>query len=262
MAETTTSADGTTIAYDRVGDGPTLIVIGGAFNTRQSAGDLVPLLSSHLSIVTYDRRGRVDSSDADAIGGIPPFTVEREIEDLAALIDAVGGDVFAYGHSSGAILGLEAASRGLPISRLAAYEPPYTADPDDPTPLTDGGVRAAVAAGDREAAAGAFLRLTGMPDQAIEGVKHAPFWLGMLAIAHTLPYDLALTGNGVVPATRFGSITADTLVMDGGTSPAWAARAAEAVVAVVPGARRITVAGQDHNVDSTVLAPYLLDFFG
>ena len=261
MTHTATSADGTTIAYDLVGDGPTLIVIGGAFNTRQSPGALVPLLAPHMRVVTYDRRGRVDSGDADAVGGVPPFAVEREIEDLAALIDAVGGEVFAYGHSSGAILGLEAASRGLPISRLAAYEPPYTADPSDSTPLTDGGVRAAIAADDREAAATAFMRLTGMPDQAIEGAKHAPFWPGLLAVAHTLPYDLALTGDGVVPATRLGSIAAEVLVMDGGASPAWAARAAEAVVKVVPGARRFTVAGQDHNVDPEVLAPHLIDFF-
>ena len=260
MADTATSADGTTIAYDRVGEGPTLIIIGGAFNTRKSPGALVPLLASRLSVVTYDRRGRLDSGDVDARGGAPNYAVEREIEDLAALIDAVGGEVFAYGHSSGAILGLEAASRGLPISRLAAYEPPYTADPDDPAPLTDGGVRAALTAGDRESAAVAFMGLTGMSVQAIEGAKLAPFWPGLLAIAHTLPYDLALVGDGVVPAPRFGSITAQTVVMDGGMSPAWAARAAESIVAAVPHARRLTVAGQDHNVDPAVLAPSLLNF--
>lgn len=255
MTETVTSADGTAIAYDRQGDGPALIIVGGALNTRQSPGELLGLLASRFTVIAYDRRGRGDSGDTQ------PYAIEREVEDLAALIEAAGGSAFVYGHSSGAILALEAASRGFPLSRVAAYEPPYTFDPDNPQPASDGGVQAALDAGDRALAVTNFMRLTGMPQQAIDGVTQAPFWPGMLAIAHTLPYDLALSGDGAVPAHRLEAIAVPTLVMHGGASPAWAARSAAAIVQAVPDARQLAVAGQDHGVDPAVLAPLLIEFF-
>lgn len=262
MTETVQSADGTPIAYERVGAGPPLIAVGGAFSTRRSAGVFADVLAPHFEVFVYDRRGRGDSGDT------PPYAIEREIEDLGALIGAAGGSVCVYGHSSGAVLALEAASRALPISRLAVYEPPYTADSDDPAPASigvesgDDTVQAALDAGDRELAATRFMRLTGMPDEVLDGVRHARFWPGMVAIAHTLVYDLAFTGDGVAPVARLGAIAAPTLVMDGGASPAWAARAAEAVARAVPHSRRITVPGQDHGVDPAVLAPLLTEFFG
>ncbi len=253
---TVRSADGTTIAYDRVGEGPPLIVIGGAFNDRHSADVLKQLLASRFTVYIHDRRGRGESGDT------APYAIEREVEDLDALIAAAGGSACVYGHSSGAVLAMEAASRGSAITKLAAYEPPYTADPEDPTPPSDGGVRAAVDAGDRERAAESFMRLTGMDDNSVQWVKQAPFWPGMVAMAHTLPYDLALTGDGTVPTARFAAITVPALVMDGGTSPAWAGRAGASVAAAIPGARRLTVEGQDHGVDQAVLAPLLVEFFG
>ncbi|MET4782623.1 hypothetical protein [Glaciihabitans sp. UYNi722] len=167
-----------------------------------------------------------------------------------------------YGHSSGAILALEAASRGSAISKLAVYEPPFTTDTDDLTPTDDGGVLAALAAGDRELAAKSFLRVTGMDDGTLQWMSNAPFWPGMVEMAPTLAHELAVTGDGKAPTDRLARITASTLVMDGGASPAWAASAAEAVVAAVPGARRLTVDGQNHGVDQTVLAPLLVEFFG
>lgn len=323
MTETVRSLDGTEIAYDRIGAGPALILIGGAFNTRRSPGVLASLLASHFEVFTYDRRGRGGSGDNQ------PYAVEREIEDLGALIGEVGNRgsraaavalaaqsaqltdaalptpfsgavrpspalehdaggpvelaqpvqlgqpiqavqsdyVFVCGHSSGGVLALDAAARGLPISRLAVYEPPYTADPGQPASVlaSDGGeeraVRAALEAGDRSLAATTFMRMTGMPDEAIEGIQQASFWPGMLAIAHTLAYDLALTGDGTVPSERLATIAARTLVIDGAASAAWASRACDAVASAVPGARRLTLEGEDHNVDPAALAPFLIDFF-
>ncbi|MCU1556153.1 MAG: alpha/beta hydrolase [Microbacteriaceae bacterium] len=256
MTETAQSADGTTIAYERAGVGQPLIILGGAFNHRHSADVLKDLLAPYYAVYVPDRRGRGDSGDTQ------PYSVEREIEDLDAVISAAGGSAYVYGHSSGAILALEAASSGSAITKLAAYEPPYTADPDDPTPLSDGGVQAAIDAGERARAAEGFLRLTGMDENSIQWVKQAAFWPGMVAMAHTLPYDLALTGDGEVPAERLAGIAVPTLIMDGGTSAAWAGRAAASIVAAIPGARRLTVEGQDHGVDQTVLAPLLIEFFG
>jgi len=258
MTRTVKSADGSTIAYETSGSGPALIVVGGAFSTRQSAGMFTPPLAAHFSVYAYDRRGRGDSSD------IQPYSVEREIEDLAALIEAAGGSAFVYGHSSGAVLALEAAAAGLPITKLAAYEPPYTAaEPGSPT--LDGwgqSVQAALDAGDRERAAVLFMRGTGADPAAVEGMTQLPFWSGMLAIAHTLPYDLALVGSGSVPTERFHRIAVPTLLLHGGNSPAWAGIATSMIAEAIPGARQVTLEGQDHSADPAVLAPVLVEFFG
>ncbi|MBC7442854.1 MAG: alpha/beta hydrolase [Ramlibacter sp.] len=258
MIQTVQSADGTAIAYEKSGTGIALIIVGGAFNTRQSPGALVPLLAEHFSVYAYDRRGRGDSTD------MAPYAPEREVEDLAALIAAAGGAAMVYGHSSGAVLALFAAASGLPITRLAAYEPPFTAE-EHGTGALEGwgaGVQSALDAGDRDQAARLFLLGTGADPARVAGMSGMPWWPGMLAIAHTLPYDIALTGDGLVPAGRLAGIGVPVLLLVGGDSPPWAATAAAAVARAVPGATRITLEGQDHNVDAASLAPVLIDFFG
>ena len=258
MTRTVKSADGSTIAYETMGTGPVLIVVGGAFSTRQSAGRIASVLAANYRVYAYDRRGRGASTDTK------PYAVEREIEDLAALVEAAGGSALVYGHSSGAVLALEAAASGLPFTKVAAYEPPYTAEqPGNPTLEGWGAsVRAAVDAGDSERAAVLFLEGTGADAAAIEGIKGAPWWPTMLSIAHTLPYDIELVGAGYVPTERFRKISAPTLVLHGGGSPAWAGTAASVVAEAIPGARHITIEGQDHGIDEAVLAPALIDFFG
>jgi pimeloyl-ACP methyl ester carboxylesterase len=147
--ETVRSADGTLIAFERAGSGPALILIGGAFSVRQGGYGLRDILSDRFTVYSVDRRGRGDSTDTQ------PYSVEREIEDLAALVGVAGDDggpVYVYGHSSGGILSLEAAARGLPIERLAVYEPPFTYDPADPTQSEPEG-RAVLAALDGGASA-------------------------------------------------------------------------------------------------------------
>ncbi|TFC52921.1 alpha/beta hydrolase [Cryobacterium sp. TMT2-10] len=258
MIQTVQSADGTSIAYEKSGSGPALILVGGAFNTRQSPGPLVPPLAEHFTVYTYDRRGRGYSTD------VAPYATDREVEDLAALIDAAGGTAMLYGHSSGAILGLLAAASGLPITRLAAYEPPFTAEERGSGPLDGWGasVQAALDDGDRARAAQLFMLGTGADPAMVAGMSESPWWPGLLAIAHTLPYDLALTGDGLVPAGRLARIPVPVLVVVGGDSPPWAAAAAGAVARAVPGATQVTLDGQTHNVDAAALAPVLIDFFG
>jgi pimeloyl-ACP methyl ester carboxylesterase len=250
MPEFAKSEDGTSIAYDASGTGPALVITGGAFNTRWSPGPLVGLLAPHFTVYTWDRRGRGDS------GNTLPYAVEREVDDLTAVIAAAGGSALAYGHSSGAILTLEAAMRGTDLSRLAIYEPPYV--PGNVAAMA--GVQLALDAGDPALAALSFVKGTGAENT--DGLTQSPWWSGMVALAPTLPYDLALTGDGVAPTERLSDIRVPVLVMDGGNSPAWAANAAMSIEAAVAHGARRTIPNQDHNVAAESLAPVLVGFFG
>jgi pimeloyl-ACP methyl ester carboxylesterase len=254
--ETVQSADGTTIAYDRPGAGPALVLVLGAFCDRATPRTLVDVLAPDFTVYAYDRRGRGDSGDT------PPYAVEREIEDLAAVIAAAGEGVFVFGHSSGAVLALEAAAGAVPIAKLVAYEPPYIVDGDRERPASLGDrVSGLIAAGRRAEAVEAFL-LEGpeVPPDVIAMMKESPGWSGLEGIAHTLPYDLAICGDQSVPADRLATIEIPTLVLSGGDSPAWARNAVDAVAAAVPDARQRTLAGQTHGVADDVLAPVLVEF--
>ncbi len=249
MVETVTSADGSTIAYEVQGDGPALLIIGGAFSTRQAPASLLPYLTPRFRVVCYDRRGRGDSTDA---GNPPPYEREREIEDVRVLLDAVGGDAFVFGHSSGAALAFEAAAAGASITRVAGYEAPYIVQ-SEPTEQ----VAAALAAGEPERAAEIFLATTGTDPATM---KDTPWWPGLVSLAHTLPYDFALVDAGV-PVERLATIRVPALVIDGGASPAWAADAASALVATIPNATRRTLPGETHGVSNEVITPILEEFF-
>ena len=257
MTETVLSADGTTIAYEVSGNGPALVIVGGAFNHRHSPDELAGLLGENFTVYVPDRRGRGDS------GNTLPYAVDRELEDLAAVIDAAGGSAMIYGHSSGAILSLLAAAGGQPITKVVAYEPPFSFDPEGPpheSVLPK--VQAALAVDDRETAVELFMSETGMPPAAIDQTKLQPFWPAMVALAPTTEYDLTIVGDGRVPTDTLAHIAVPTLLIDGEISPPWAGRASDAVVAAVPNARRLTMAGQHHGVDQSVLAPVLKEFFG
>jgi pimeloyl-ACP methyl ester carboxylesterase len=254
MVETARSADGTTIAYERTGDGPVLILAGGALNNRHSAGALVPRLADEFSVVTFDRRGRGDSTDTRQ------YAPAREVEDLEALIDAVGGSVMVFGHSSGAVLSLEAAAGGAAITRLAVYEPPYLTGNAETASASIREIEAALDAGDRGTAVEIFIRGTGAPFD--PAMKTQPWFAGLEAVAHTLPYDLALVGDSSVPVDRLAKIPAPTLGLYGSASPAWAAASIGAVSGAIPGATQKVLEGQTHAADPAVLAPVLIDFFG
>lgn len=253
MASTVQSADGTTIAYDTAGSGAPLIVVGGALNNRQSPAELVPLLAEGFTVITYDRRGRGESTDT------APYAVDREIEDLRALAATVDGPVHLYGHSSGAILSLEAAAAGLPVGKIAAYEPPYLTAGDGNWQGFAAMVRDLADGGNRDQAVEAFIRHTGADfDPAITS---APWWPALAALAHTLFYDLTITADGVVPAGRLAGIVAPVLALYGGDSPAWAGESAAAVAGAVQNGREWVLAGQTHAVAAGRIAPVLLEFF-
>ena len=257
-----TSRDGTRIAYDKSGKGPAVILVNGALATRSSNGELVEFLARHFTVYSYDRRGRGDSADTK------PYSVAREVEDIAALVDAAGGSAYVYGKSSGACLALEAAaSLGDKVKRLAIYEAPYSEAEGAADEWREFRSHLhGLLAEDRFAdALTLFMKFVGAPDEAIAGMRASAEWPGMEAMAPTLAYDNAVLGDDrSVPVETAARVRAVTLVMDGGASlkPMPFMRAtADKLGKVIPGAQRRTVEGQAHDVDSKVLAPILVEFF-
>ncbi|MGV9939006.1 alpha/beta fold hydrolase [Streptomyces sp. NPDC003401] len=258
MDKKTLSRDGTSLAYDRAGQGPAVILVSGAMSAGGTVAPLAKLLARQHTAYWYDRRGRGESGDT------APYAVEREVEDLAALIEAAGGEAALYGVSSGGALALEAAAAGLPVSRVAVYEVPF-AD------FSEGGAgeRAAYTRDLTEAleqdrrgdAVALFLRLTGLAEEMIQGARQSPMWPAMEAIAPTLAYDDAVLRDGLVPRERLSSITAPVLSLAGSASPAWLRRAAETIAEAAPEGTCRTLPGQTHMVDPNVLAPVLAEFF-
>jgi len=237
-----TSADGTTIAFDQRGSGAPVILVGGAFNDRTTVAGLGEVLSADFTTIAYDRRGRGSSGDTG------PYAMEREIEDIAALIAEAGGTASVFGHSSGAVLALEAAAAGLAIEKVVAYEPPYATPEHARADVLDE-VKAQLAAGDRDAAVATFLRVAGTPAEMVEGMKQAPVWGWFTALAHTLPYDLTICGPGArVREDHLAKISIPTLVIGGGASPEALQAGARTAAEAVPGARHETLEGQDHGV--------------
>jgi pimeloyl-ACP methyl ester carboxylesterase len=254
--ETVVSADGTRIAFDRIGAGPPLLLLPGALCDRNTFAPLARLLAPDFEVFDVDRRGRGDSGDT------APYAVAREVEDIAAVIEAAGGRAAVFGHSSGAALALEAAASGLPVSRLVLFEPPYQLDPAENRQSTDLADRyaALVAAGRRGDAVELFMSVVGLPPEAIAGARSQPFWSSVEGIAHTLAYDASVMGDGTLPAARAAAVAVPTLVVDGGASPPWAGRSAEALVATIPNATRQTIPGQDHNIAPEAIGAAVRDW--
>lgn len=254
-----TSKDGTTIAYDRVGDGPPVVIVLGGPTDRSMNAPVADLLAPHFTVFNYDRRARGESGDTQ------PFSVDREYEDLQAVLDAAGGSAALFGTSGGAVLALEAAARGLPVTKLALWEPPFVlaGEQNRARPPKDYGaqVNAALAAGrPGDAVEIFFVQAVGLPAEFVGPMRDAPFWSTMEAVAPALAYDAEIMGDFLPDLDRLASIDVPTLVLDGGTSP-WLTNSAEAVAAAVPGATRRTLDGQQHNVAPDAIAPVLDDYF-
>jgi pimeloyl-ACP methyl ester carboxylesterase len=257
------SKDGTAIAVERTGRGPALVFVDGAMCYRASGPSqpMAAALAGHFTVFTYDRRGRGDSSDRG------PYEVQREVEDLEAVIGEAGGQAVVFGVSSGAALALEAASRGASITRLALYEAPFIVDATRP-PISDdfvAGLNRALASGRKGDAIRMFMKVVGVPAIFILLMRLMPAWARLVAVAHTLPYDFSIVGpyqkGQPLPATRWNGATMPTLVMDGGKSPAWMRNATRALAGVLPNATYRTLARQTHMVKPKALAPPLLEFF-
>jgi pimeloyl-ACP methyl ester carboxylesterase len=259
IAMTTTSRDGTPIAYERLGGGPALILVDGALCSRAFGPmpKIAPLLARHFTVYIYDRRGRGGSGD------VQPYARERELEDIGALIAAAGGSASVVGLSSGAALALEAAASGMPIASVVAYEPPYVDEGSQRAPVDhERRLKDLVAAGDRGGAVAYFMRsMVNVPAFAVLMMRLMPWiWRKLAAVAHTLPYDAAVMSDFKVPVARFATIGVPTLVMHGSKTDARLQKAATAVAKAVPGASHRTLAGQTHNVKPAVLVPAVVEF--
>jgi pimeloyl-ACP methyl ester carboxylesterase len=261
--ETVISKDGTPIAFDRSGSGPALILVDGAMCSR-GFGPMPPLakaLASGFTVYHYDRRGRGDSGDGLA------YDVQREIEDLDAVVQKAGGSAMVFGISSGAALAAEAARQLRGIRRLALYEAPYVIDrthePLPPTFIAD--MKALVAANRRGAAVKKFMRYVGTPAIAVFVMSLLPFWKKLTKIAHTLSNDLEIIAPHHIsqpfPDGKWSALTIPTLVMAGGKSPAYMQNSMRAWAQALPNAVHQTLAGQTHMVKQDVLLPELLNFF-
>jgi pimeloyl-ACP methyl ester carboxylesterase len=257
-----TSKDGTSIAISRLGDGPALILVGGALSDSSGAAPLAKLLAPRFTTVTFDRRGRGKSGDT------PPYAVEREIEDIDAIIEALGGTAFIHGHSSGAVLSLEATAKlAGKVTKLSLYEPPFITDSSRPPPPADFASRIdeLIAADRRGDAVEYFLvEVVGTPAEAVAQMKSAPAWPALEALAHTLAYDVAVLGGRMsgkpLPAAVWDGVAIPVLVMDGGASPEWIRNSARAVAGLLSNAEHRSLEGQTHNAAPEVVAPELERF--
>lgn len=249
------------LAFDQSGTGPEVILVGGAFQHRaidSGTAKLAARLSPHFTVLHYDRRGRGDSGDT------LPYAIEREIEDIDALLQEVGGSAYVFGMSSGAVLALRAAAGGLAIKKLALYEAPFNSGSDEDLHMSANYTRqltALLTEGRRGDAAAFAMQFFGTPAEMVVGMRQMPMWLLIEAVAPTLAYDNAIMGDASVPIELLASVTTPTLVMDGGASPTFTHKAAQSAASYLPNARHRRLPEQTHNVDPEVLAPVLAEFF-
>jgi pimeloyl-ACP methyl ester carboxylesterase len=249
------SADGTEIAWETWGSGPAVVLVASALADRSDTTKLATLLAEHFTVINYDRRGRGASGDADS------YAVEREIEDIAALIEHVGGSASLFGSSSGAVLALRAAAAGLNIDRLALYEPPFVvADGDDGPPRDLAQQVTALLAQGRDSDAVKYFmtRVQGMPGIAVFFMKLMPkTWANLTKLAPTLPYDIAVMGDTQqgkpLNPDEWKGAAVPTRVLTGGKSPAAFQRAAGALTEILPQADHRSLPGLNHG--AVVMAP-------
>jgi pimeloyl-ACP methyl ester carboxylesterase len=260
---TVRSADGTTIAYTRAGQGPPLILVDGTLCSR-SFGPMPKLaeqLTPRFTVYTYDRRGRGASGDTK------PYSPDREVEDIQALVALAGDTAYLHGTSSGAALALEAARHSPSITKLAVYEPPFIVDgtrtpmPDDWLPR----LKQLVADGRNGDAVKMFMRFVGTPALFTAVMPLTPVWGKLKAVAPTLPYDITIVhdhqrGTPFAPA-EWADVKAPTLVAAGGKSPAWMTNATRALADALPDATYRTLPAQNHMVKAQAIAPALTEFF-
>jgi pimeloyl-ACP methyl ester carboxylesterase len=248
---TVTSKDGTRIAFDQSGEGPAIILVVGAFNDRATGAPLTPFLERHFTVFNYDRRGRGESGDT------APYAIEREIEDLDALIARAGGSACVFGYSSGAILSLRAAAHGLAISQLALYDPPPTGAKagDLALQLTE-----LITAGRRGDAVELFqTEAVGIPAAVVAQMRNAPFRPALEKMAHTLVYESTILR--ALPSGLIASVQVPTLVIDGEQSHEVIQQAAQSLADALPDGRYRTLKGQGHDIVPAVVAPVLEEFF-
>jgi pimeloyl-ACP methyl ester carboxylesterase len=257
------SRDGTPIAFDRLGDGPPIIVVCGAMCDRALMRPTAEELAKHFTVFNYDRRRRGDSGDTT------PYAVEREIEDIGALVAEAGGTASVYGHSSGAGLVLHAAAHGLPIAKIVLHDPPYTPDGDDEARRISReygeNLKALLSEDRRGDAVELFMTLVGMPQEMVEGMRHTPRWAGLEAMAPTLAYDSEVMGDigreGTIPVDQASRVRVPALVLTGGADYPWMTDVGRRLADAMPNGRHRVLERQEHTVPPEVLVPVLAEFF-
>ncbi|MGH2580023.1 MAG: alpha/beta fold hydrolase [Actinomycetota bacterium] len=255
--ETLTSRDGTTIAFDRMGQGPPVVLVCGGSVDRTADAAIAQELASDFTVLNYDRRGRGESGDT------LPYAIEREVEDIEAVIGAAGGSAFLWGSSSGAVLALIAAESGVPVTKLALWEPPFVPE-GIPRPPKDqvSQYETMVAEGRRGDAVEYFMtKVIGMPPEVVAGARTQPWWAATEARAHTLAYDARIMGDYSIPKDLAASVKVPTMVIAGGADFPWMRQTAETLAAALPDGQVRILEGQGHDVDPGVLAPVLTEFF-
>jgi pimeloyl-ACP methyl ester carboxylesterase len=251
-----TSKDGTTIAYDRLGDGPPIVLLPGGSVDRQANAGLAQLLAADFTVLNVDRRGRGDSGDT------LPYAIEREFEDVDAVVEAVGGSAALYGSSSGAALAMLATAAGESVSKLVMWEAPYFRDPAARPPAdTVEQYERRVAEGRRGDAVEYFMgTVVGLPPQFVAFARTQPWWAGQEKIAHTLAYDGRIMGDYSLPLDVAARVACPALVLAGGASVPAFRETAELLAAAMPRGRAAVLEGQEHNVDPSVLAVAMREF--
>ena len=254
--ETVTSRDGTTIAYDRIGTGPALIFLAGAFNLRDTCAPIAAELAESFTSYTYDRRARGDSTN------VRPYDVDREVEDLQAILEVAGGSASVFGFSSGAVLALYAAAAGLPIERLFLYEAPFRFDGEQPLPAElPEQLQQMVDAGRTADVVSTFqLQGIGLPADVVAGIRQAPFFPALEAMAQSVVHDAVLTSSMPVPTAEMAVVTVPTTVLRGERTWPLLATAADRLAALLPNARLHMVDGAgDHGLEPVATAAAILD---
>ena len=254
--ERVTSKDGTTIAFERLGSGPPVVLVCGGSVDRTADAAIAQELASHFTVFNYDRRGRGDSGDT------LPYAIEREVEDIDAVIGAAGGSAFLWGSSSGAVLALIAAE-SVPVTKLALWEPPFVPE-GVPRPPEDqvSQYETMIAEGRRGDAVEYFMtKVIGMPAEVVAGARTQPWWSATEALAHTLAYDARIMADYSIPKDLVASVKVPTLVIAGGADFPWMRQTAETLAAALPDGQVRILVGQGHDVDPGVLAPVLTEFF-
>jgi pimeloyl-ACP methyl ester carboxylesterase len=253
------SRDGTPIAFERLGVGEPVVLVAGSLQGMATLHPYAEELSRHLTVFNYDRRGRGDSGDT------APYAVEREIEDLSAVVAEAGGRASLYGHSSGAALVLHAASYGLPIDKIVLHEPPFGPGTDEERRVEQQEaerISALLAQERRREAVTFYLASMGMPTEVVDHLSQDP---AMLANAPTIPYDpfeimSEHSRGGKTPADQARSVTVLALVLVGGASPEWMIDAGRHIADALPNGRLRVLEGQEHVVPPEVLVPVLTAF--
>jgi dihydrofolate reductase len=255
--ETVRSADGTTIAFDRLGEGPPVVLVCGGSVDRSDDAPVADRLASSFTVFNYDRRGRGDSGDTQ------PYAIEREVEDAGAVIEAAGGTANLWGSSSGAALALICAEQGVPISKLALWEPPYIPEGVPRPPADQVEQYETMVAEDRRGDAVEYFmsKVVGMPPEFVAGARSQPWWGKTEALAHTLAYDARIMGDYSLPIERAASVKVPTAVFAGGADMPWMRDTAAALADALPNGEVRFLDGQGHDVDPAVLAPALEEFF-